>query len=85
MLPNRSLGDLLVALIPYYLRGLLQEDFSEGLIVSLVTTITKLVWYYIHEQLGLNLDVQTLTKGILSKPFHGVLLAHRYYYFWLGL
>ena len=50
MLPNRSLGDLLVALTPYFLLGLLQESFSEGLNVSLVTTFTKLIWYYMHEQ-----------------------------------
>ena len=32
------------------LAWLITGDFNEGLSMSGVTTVTKLVWYYFHEQ-----------------------------------
>ena len=43
----RFIGSLDTLLFAWLVTG----NFSYGLNVSLITTVTKLVWYYIHEQL----------------------------------
>ena len=51
-------------------------DFNEGFKLSGITTITKLIWYYIHERLWFKSFLNDLNKRHLLKHFHGVSLVH---------
>jgi len=48
---------------------LITGDFDQGLNVSVITTFTKLIWYYIHEQLWFNSFVKSSNKRHLAKTF----------------
>ena len=48
---------------------LVTGNLSDGLNVSLVTTITKLVWYYIHEQLWFKSSMADSNKRHIIKTF----------------
>ena len=44
-------------------------DISEGLNLSGITTITKLIWYYIHERFWFNFTITNSNKRHLIKTF----------------
>ena len=44
-------------------------DLSEGLNLSGITTITKLIWYYIHERFWFNSSIMNSNKRHLIKTF----------------
>ena len=44
-------------------------DISEGLNLSGITTITKLIWYYIHERFWFNSTIMNSNKRHLIKTF----------------
>ena len=44
-------------------------DLSEGLNLSGITTITKLIWYYIHERFWFNSSIMNSSKRHLIKTF----------------
>ena len=48
---------------------LITGDFNEGLNISGITTLTKLVWYYIHERIWFNSSVKDSNKRHLMKTF----------------
>ena len=49
---------------------LITGDLNDGLNLSLITTITKLVWYYIHERLWIKSSIKNPNKR------HLLLLDH---------
>ena len=61
----RLIGSLDTLLFAWLVTG----NFSDGLNVSLVTTITKLVWYYIHEQLWFKSSMADSNKRHIIKTF----------------
>ena len=61
----RFIGSLDTLLFAWLVTG----NFSDGLNVSLVTTITKLVWYYIHEQLWFKSSMANSNKRHIIKTF----------------
>ena len=61
----RFIGSLDTLLFAWLVTG----NFSDGLNVSLVTTITKLVWYYIHEQFWFKSSVADSNKRHIIKTF----------------
>ena len=61
----RLIGSLDTLLFAWLVTG----NFSAGLNVSLVTTITKLVWYYIHEQFWFKSSIADSNKRHLIKTF----------------
>jgi len=61
----RFIGSLDTLLFAWLVTG----NFSDGLNVSLVTTITKLVWYYIHEQLWFKSSMADSNKRHIIKTF----------------
>ena len=61
----RLIGSLDTLLFSWLVTG----NFSDGLDVSLVTTITKLVWYYIHEQLWFKSSMADSNKRHIIKTF----------------
>lgn len=48
---------------------LITGDFNEGLNISGITTLTKLVWYYIHERIWFKSSVKDSNKRHLIKTF----------------
>ena len=48
---------------------LITGDFNEGLSMSGITTVTKLVWYYFHEQFWLKSSVVDSNKRHVIKTF----------------
>ena len=48
---------------------LITGDFDQGLNVSFITTFTKLIWYYIHEQLWFKSKMVDFNKRHLAKTF----------------
>ena len=69
MLPNRSPGGVIGSLDTLLFAWLVTGNLSDGLNVSLVTTITKLVWYYIHEQLWFKSSMADSNKRHIIKTF----------------
>ena len=61
----RCIGSLDTLLFAWLVTG----NFSYGLNVSLITTITKLVWYYIHERFWFNSTITDSNKRHLIKTF----------------
>ena len=61
----RFIGSLDTLLFAWLVTG----NFSDGLNVSLVTTITKLVWYYIHERYWFSLSFANTNKRHIIKTF----------------
>ena len=61
----RFIGSLDTLLFAWLVTG----NFSAGLNVSLATTITKLVWYYIHEQLWFKSSMADSNKRHIIKTF----------------
>ena len=56
----RFIGSLDTLLFAWLITG----SFSEGLNVSLVTTFTKLIWYYLHEHVWFKSNMSDSNKGI---------------------
>jgi len=48
---------------------IITDDFNEGLKLSGITIITKLIWYYIHERLWFKSAVNDSNKRHLIKTF----------------
>ena len=48
---------------------IISGNFEEGINISGITTITKLVWYYIHEQFWFKSDIIKANKRHLYKTF----------------
>jgi len=48
---------------------IISGDLSEGINVSLITTLTKLIWYYIHEQLWFKVKRISASKRHIYKTF----------------
>jgi len=48
---------------------IISGDINEGINVSLITTVTKLIWYYIHEQLWFNVKRISANKRHIYKTF----------------
>ncbi|MFT4804272.1 MAG: putative membrane protein [Psychroserpens sp.] len=44
-------------------------DYNVGLNLAAITTITKLIWYYIHEQIWFKSDLSDTSKRHLMKTF----------------
>ena len=61
----RILGSIDTLLFAWLITG----DFNEGLSMSGITTVTKLVWYYFHEQFWLKSSVVDSNKRHLIKTF----------------
>jgi uncharacterized membrane protein len=61
----RILGSIDTLLFAWLITG----DFNEGLSMSGITTVTKLVWYYFHEQFWLKSSVVDSNKRHVIKTF----------------
>jgi uncharacterized membrane protein len=61
----RLIGSLDTLVFAWLVTG----SFSEGLNVSLLTTFTKLIWYYIHEQLWFKSSMADSNKRHIVKTF----------------
>jgi uncharacterized membrane protein len=61
----RLIGSLDTLVFAWLVTG----SFSEGLNVSLLTTFTKLIWYYIHEQLWFKSSMEDSNKRHIVKTF----------------
>ena len=61
----RILGSIDTLLFAWLITG----DFNEGLSMSGITTVTKLVWYYFHEQFWLKSSVVDSNKRHIIKTF----------------
>lgn len=61
----RCIGSIDTLLFAWLVTG----SFYEGLNVSLLTTFTKLIWYYIHEQVWFKSSVKDSNKRHLLKTF----------------
>ena len=61
----RLIGSLDTLVFAWLVTG----SFSEGLNVSLLTTFTKLIWYYIHEQLWFKSSMVDSNKRHIVKTF----------------
>tara|TARA_B110001450_G_scaffold99104_1_gene93977 strand:+ start:4793 stop:5245 length:453 start_codon:yes stop_codon:yes gene_type:complete len=61
----RILGSIDTLLFAWLITG----DFNEGLSMSGITTITKLIWYYFHEQFWLKSSVVDSNKRHVIKTF----------------
>ena len=48
---------------------LITGNINQGINISAITTITKLVWYYIHERLWFNSSVKNANKRHIIKTF----------------
>ena len=48
---------------------LITGDLSEGINVSGITTLTKLIWYYIHERLWFRSSLENSNKRHIFKTF----------------
>lgn len=48
---------------------LITGDFNEGLNISGITTLTKLIWYYIHERIWFKSSVKDSNRRHLMKTF----------------
>ena len=48
---------------------MISGDLNQGINISAITTITKLVWYYIHEQLWFRSNVIEANKRHIYKTF----------------
>lgn len=48
---------------------LITRDFNEGVNISLITTATKLIWYYLHERFWFHSSVRDSNKRHLIKTF----------------
>jgi len=48
---------------------LITGDFNEGLNISGITTLTKLIWYYIHERIWFKSPVKDSNKRHIIKTF----------------
>ena len=48
---------------------LITGDIQEGLNLSGITTVTKLIWYYIHERYWFSLSFPNTTKRHIIKTF----------------
>ncbi len=45
------------------------EDFNDGLNLSVITTVSKLIWYYIHERYWFNSSYFNSNKRHIIKTF----------------
>ena len=61
----RFIGSLDTLLLAWLVIG----NFNDGLNVSLISTITKLVWYYIHEQIWFKSSMADSNKRHIIKTF----------------
>lgn len=61
----RILGSIDTLLFAWLITG----DFNEGLSMSGITTVTKLVWYYFHEQFWLKSSVVDSNRRHVIKTF----------------
>ena len=61
----RLIGSIDTLLFAWLVTG----SFYEGLNVSLLTTFTKLIWYYIHEQVWFRSSVKDSNKRHILKTF----------------
>ena len=61
----RILGSIDTLLFAWLITG----DFNEGLSMSGITTVTKLVWYYFHEQFWLKSSIVDSNKRHVIKTF----------------
>ena len=48
---------------------LITGDLSDGINISGITTLTKLVWYYVHERLWFNSSIRDSNKRHIIKTF----------------
>lgn len=64
---------------------LITGDLSEGLSISGITTLTKLVWYYIHERLWYNSLITNSNKRHILKTFswRGIGTVDTIFFGWL--
>lgn len=60
----------LIGTIDTFIFGwIITGNFEQGINISVITTITKLVWYYIHEQFWFKSDIIKANKRHLYKTF----------------
>ena len=64
---------------------LITGDLSEGLSISGITTLTKLVWYYMHERLWYNSLITDSNKRHILKTFswRGIGTVDTIFFGWL--
>ena len=53
----------------FFFTWLVTGDINEGINLSGITTITKLIWYYIHEQLWFKSSIADYNKRHIIKTF----------------
>jgi len=61
----RFIGTLDTLIFAWLITG----DFNEGLNISGITTLTKLIWYYIHERIWFKSSVKDSNKRHIIKTF----------------
>ena len=64
---------------------LITGDIQEGLNLSGITTVTKFIWYYIHERYWFSLPFPNTNKRHIIKTFSWRVLAQLIHSFWLVL
>ena len=61
----RFIGTIDTLIFAWFITG----DFNEGLNISGITTLTKLVWYYFHERIWFKSSVKDSNKRHIIKTF----------------
>jgi len=61
----RFIGTLDTFIFAWIITG----DLSDGVNISGITTITKIVWYYMHERLWFNFSITDTNKRHILKTF----------------
>ena len=61
----RCIGTIDTLIFAWFITG----DFNEGLNISGITTLTKLIWYYIHERIWFKSSVKDANKRHIIKTF----------------
>ena len=60
---------LLGSIDTFFFSWLITGDFSVGINISIITTFTKLIWYYVHERLWFNSSIIDYNKRHIIKTF----------------
>ena len=72
----RLIGTLDTLLFSWLITGSLEI----GLNISLITTLTKIIWYYFHEQIWSKSNIKGLLKRHILKTFSLRFIGTRYHF-----
>ena len=82
----KSLSWRLIGTIDTFISAwLITGDLNEGLNLSVITTFTKLIWYYIHERYWFNSSIANSNKRHIIKTFswRGIGTIDTFFFSWI--